>query len=308
MRLSLRQLEVFLAIAQAPSLTQAAERLCMTKSAVSQTLAELERQLEHSLFDRHHGRLFLNAQGQRLVPLADEVCTRVDDIALELSDEHEAPSLVLGASRTVGGYLLPPLLACFQQQYGWMPSVTVANTQTLQDQLQRFECDLALVEGTITHPDIVMHPWQRDTLAVLCAADHDVLKHARQADHTVPWHALKAHPWVLREPGSGTRDQYDAQVRPYLDDSPRIVLEMASFDAIMASVAVGLGLTFGSTLLMQRGGFRDTIRAVPLPANMSRQLSLCHHRDKHLSWAARKWMAFIQTQTDVHRQTDGRVS
>lgn len=294
MRLSLRQLDVFLAIAQAPSLTQAAERLCMTKSAVSQTLTELERQLGRSLFDRHHGRLFINAQGRHLVPLADEIRSRVDDIGVQLADDHEPPSLVLGASRTVGGYLLPPLLARFQAQYGWMPSVIVANTQTLQERLLRFECDLAMVEGTIAHADLVISPWQRDTLAVLCAANHHLLTSTQAS--VVSWQALHGQPWILREIGSGTRDQYELHVRPHLNETPRIVLEMASFDAILASVAEGLGLTFGSTLLVQRGGFREAIHTVPLPAAMSRQLSLCHHRSKYLSSAARQWMAFIAAQ------------
>ncbi|WP_414501135.1 LysR family transcriptional regulator [Zymobacter sp. IVIA_12111.31 C1] len=292
MRLLLRQLDVFLAIAQASSLTQAAEHLCMTKSAVSQTLSELERQLGCALFDRHHGRLSINAQGQRLVPLADEIHARVDDIGTTLAGDGEQPSLVLGASRTIAGYLLPPLLARFQAQYGWMPRVVVDNTQTLQERLLRFECDLAMVEGTITHSDLMMTPWQRDTLAVLCAADHEVLS-VRDGEDGVPWQALEHRPWVLREPGSGTRDQYERHIRPHLDDSPRIVLEMASFDAIMASVAEGLGLTFGSTLLIQRSGFREAIRTVPLPDTLSRQLSLCHHRSKYLSAAARQWMTFV---------------
>lgn len=299
MRLSLRQLDVFLAIAQATSLTQAAEHLCMTKSAVSQTLAELERQLGCVLFDRHHGRLSINAHGQRLIPLADEIHARVEDLPMALSGDREPPSLVLGASRTIAGYLLPALLARFKAQYGWMPSVIVDNTQTLQERMLRFECDLAMVEGTITHADLVVSPWQRDTLAVLCAADHPVLSAVREKGDTLSWRTLAHQPWVLREPGSGTRDQYERQVRPHLNESPRIVLEMASFDAIMASVAEGLGLTFGSTLLVQRGGFRASVRAVPLPDTMSRQLSLCHHRSKYLSSPARQWMSFIAVQPDL---------
>lgn len=299
MRISLRQLDVFLSIAQAPSLTRAAERLCMTKSAVSQTLAELERQLGCALFDRHHGRLFINVQGQRLIPLADEIHARVDDIGIALAGEHEPPSLVLGASRTIGGYLLPPLLARFQAQYGWMPHVVVANTQTLQEHVLRFECDLAMVEGSIAHPDVMIRPWLHDTLAVMCAVEHPVLHVPRDSNGNVPWQALHNQPWVLREVGSGTRDQYEQHVRPHLENSLRIVLEMASFDAIMASVAEGLGLTFGSTLLIQRGGFRNALSMVPLPQTMSRQLSLCHHRHKYLSLAAQQWMAFIASQSAV---------
>lgn len=297
MRISLRQLDVFLSIAQAASLTQAAERLCMTKSAVSQTLAELERRLGCALFDRHHGRLFINAQGQRLIPLADEIQTRVDDIGVALAGERASPSLVLGVSRTIGGYLLPPLLARFQAQYGWMPHVVVANTQTLQARLLHFECDLAMVEGTIAHPEVMIRPWQHDTLAVMCAKEHPVLRAPRDGSGNVPWQTLHNQPWILREIGSGTRDQYERHVKPHLENALRIVLEMASFDAIMASVAEGLGLTFGSTLLMQRGGFHDALRMVPLPQTMSRQLSLCHHRHKYLSSAAQQWMAFIADQS-----------
>ena len=292
MRLSLRQLDVFLAISQASSLTQAANRLCMTKSAVSQTLAELERQLGCTLFDRCHGRLIINAQGQRLIPLADELHVRVDEIADVLAGKGEPPSLIVGASRTIAGYVLPPLLARFQRLKGWMPHVVVDNTRVLQERLLRFECDMAMVEGTIADETINVQPWQRDTLAVLCATTHPLMRGAEHSG-TVAWHALESLPWVLREVGSGTRDQYDYHIRPNLRTPPQIVLEMASFDAIMASVAEGLGVTFGSTLLVKCSGFRETVSAVPLPSVMSRQLSLCHHRGKYLSAAAQQWMTFV---------------
>lgn len=77
MNITFRQLSVFVSIARHGSMTAAADALFMTKGAISQTLAELENQLGVRLFDRLHARLFINHEGQKLLPVADELLSRM---------------------------------------------------------------------------------------------------------------------------------------------------------------------------------------------------------------------------------------
>lgn len=80
MNITFKQLSVFVAIVRSGSMTLAAETLFMTKGAISQTLAELESQLGVRLFDRQHARLYINHEGQKLLPVADELLSRMQGL------------------------------------------------------------------------------------------------------------------------------------------------------------------------------------------------------------------------------------
>lgn len=99
MDITLKQLKVFLAVAQSGNLTVAASQLFMTKGAVSQTLAELEKRLGQTLFDRHHARIFINPEGEKLISVADELLSRMKDINTLFSDSASVHNLFLGCSK-----------------------------------------------------------------------------------------------------------------------------------------------------------------------------------------------------------------
>lgn len=151
MKLTLQQLKVFATIARYGNLGLAANELCLSKGAVSQSLQELERQLATPLFDRIHPRLQLNNEGRLLQPAAEELLTRMQDIETLFSPDAEpSGQLRLGASQTIGNYLLPALLATSKQELGQPPRVTITNTHQLCHLLANFELDLALIEGRTT--------------------------------------------------------------------------------------------------------------------------------------------------------------
>ena len=131
MKLTLQQLKVFATIARHGNLGGAANELCLSKGAVSQSLQELERQLATPLFDRVHPRLQLNSEGRLLQPAAEELLTRMQEIEQLFSPDAEpSGQLHLGASQTIGNYLLPALLAEGAQELGVAPRVTTTNTSS----------------------------------------------------------------------------------------------------------------------------------------------------------------------------------
>lgn len=92
MQITLRQMQVFLAVARTENLSVAAQDLAMSKSAVSQALTELEGRLGVTLFERTRGRLLLSAEGRRLKPAADELMERTDDTSRSFRVARRASS------------------------------------------------------------------------------------------------------------------------------------------------------------------------------------------------------------------------
>jgi len=150
MQITLRQFEVFLAVARAGSFRAAAEVLHLSQPALSQHVAELERALGARLFDRLGRRIALTEAGRILEEHAQRVFATLAS-ARETVAELEGlkrGSLLIGASTTPGIYVLPYLAARFQKQYpGITLRVQIANSAHIEEQIRANELDLGVVGG-----------------------------------------------------------------------------------------------------------------------------------------------------------------
>jgi DNA-binding transcriptional LysR family regulator len=294
MSISFRQLKAFVAVARLGNLGAAADQLCLTRGAVSQALKELETQLGTPLFDRAHPHLLLNSEGALLLPLADEMLTRLDDIGAlfqQSGDTAGKAVLRIGASQTIGNYLLPGLLAGLGPQ--WQLSVFIANSQQLAARLLAFELDLALIEGEVTHPQLHSEAWQQDQMLLVASPAHPLAQHVAATGAVLSPPDIEGQYWVLREPASGSREQFDKYLRPQLTD-PGTVLELNTLEAVLNTVQQGLGLTLVSELAMRDRLQSGALQVLPFVQNMPRQLHLCWHRDKYLSAASRRFIRFCR--------------
>lgn len=291
MKLTLQQLKVFATIARYGNLGLAANELCLSKGAVSQSLQELERQLSTPLFDRIHPRLQLNNEGRLLQPAAEELLTRMQDIENLFSPDAEpSGQLRLGASQTIGNYLLPTLLASSKQELGLPPKVTINNTHLLCHALANFELDMALIEGENHHPDLLAEPWLQDEMLVVAPPDHPL---ANKKELSLS--RLGGETWVLREAQSGSREQFIQQIQPEL---PRWQpgLELNTLEAVMLAVEKGLGISFISRLAASDRLADGRLIALPLSRRFPRQLSLIWHKQKYHSTSLRHFIQFCRAQ------------
>lgn len=296
MNISFRQLKAFVAVARLGNLGAAAEQLCLTRGAISQTLKELESQLGTPLFDRAHPHLLLNSEGALLLPLADEMLTRLDDIGVLFNQQDSASGtnkavLRIGASQTIGNYLLPGLLARLGPE--WRLQVFIANSQQLAERLLAFELDLALIEGEVTHPQLHREPWQQDQMLLVASASHPLAQQNVAAPQVLTPADLVGQYWVLREPHSGSREQFDKYLRPQLSD-PGTLLELNTLEAVLNTVQQGLGLTLVSELAIQDRVRSGALVVLPYSQRMPRQLNLCWHQDKYLSVASQRFIRFCR--------------
>jgi len=172
LRLNLRQLEVFVAIAHEGSARAAATRVARSQSAASSALAELESVLAVGLFDRVGRRLVLNENGRALLPMATALLEQAAELQNLFSGEHAAP-LRIAASLTIGEYLLPPLLA------GWKLAapnsrvrMLIGNTSKVIASIVGNDADVGFIEGSQTHPDLRVLSWLSDDLVIVAAPGH----------------------------------------------------------------------------------------------------------------------------------------
>ncbi len=201
--LSIRQIEVFVAVATTGGVRQAADQLHLTQPAISMALGELERQLGAALFDRERGRLRLNAQGAEQLPLAREILERLGDMQRRHPDAGGAleGELRIGASNTVGNYLVGELLGPIAARHPMVAlHLTVDNTRDITRMLLDHAVDIACVEGPVHHAQLDTLPWRNDALVVCAAPAHPLAQRARLQ----PRDFADAR-WILRERGSATR-------------------------------------------------------------------------------------------------------
>ena len=284
LRLNLRQLEVFVATARAGSTRAAAERVARSQSAASAALAELEAAVGAPLFDRIGRRLVLNENGRALLPRAAAMIDDATELQHLFGSGHAVP-LRVAASFTIGEYLLPERVAEWKVAH---PDshlrMRVSNTDDVIDAVARHEVDIGFVEGARTHPDLLMRPWLSDELVMFAAATHPL------AGRRVSNEQLRSASWVVREPGSGTREATDRWLLEHLG-AVDIAYELGSTEAIKRLVGFGAGIGCVSRYAVAQAF--DEGWLVPLKTRLpkaTRRLATVVHRARPLGAGAAAFM------------------
>ena len=285
-----RQLEVFAAIATGGSVRAAGERLGLTQPAASMALAELERLLGRPLFDRCQRRLVLNENGRALLPAAREIVERLRDLVADRSTVDPTESLAVGASNTVGNYLVGDLLGGFvAARPRARVSLRVANSEEILAGVLDCSLDVGCVEADLQHPEIDRLPWRGDELCICASTGH-----ALAARRRLSVADLARQRWLLREAGSGTRRLLERALPAPLD----VVLELGQSEAIKQAVIAGLGIA-----ALPRAAIADAVtagRVVVLPTpflDLRRSLWLLLRRGR---WRGTLLRTFVDTLTAPH--------
>ena len=276
--ISPRQLDVFVQIALLGSVRAAAERLHLTQPAASMALAEMERQLDASVFDRARGRLHLNVRGRELLPLAQELLERHAEFGRRGSETGAAlgGELRIGTSNTVGNYRVGELLAPFVRAHPQVAvRLRVANTEAIAAGMLDHSLDVGCVEGPVVHALLEVRPWRDDQLVVCVAPDHP-LAHKRRLGAA----DFAGARWVLREHGSATRvttERILARLPP-----GQTVLELDQTEAIKQVVVAGLGVACLPVVAVTDALATGRLKALKTPfLDLRRQLALLLHRQKY---------------------------
>ncbi len=286
MKYTLRQLEVFLAVAHHDNISRAAESLSMSQSAASGALRDLESQFDIRLFDRIGKRLQINELGRLLRPRAEALLERALALQLQLQQHQTVGELKIGATLTIGNYLAVGLMARYMSEHpGARIKLEVANTSAIAARVANFDLDIGLIEGEIRHDELEILPWRDDELVVFSAPDHPSASKPLLSDTD-----LLATVWILRELGSGTRQTFDRAMHgllPHLN----ILLELEHTEAIKRAVGAGLGIGCLSRIALADAFDRGSLVPLAVPGRaFDRQFYLILNRHKYRSAGIERWL------------------
>jgi len=277
--MTIRQLEIFIAIAEEQNVTRAAQKLHISQSAASMSLGDLEEELNGPLFDRIGRRLVLNDRGETLYPRAVEIIVRTGEIKdLLVTDQGSfSGQLKISASSTIGNYILPVILGKFLYNN---PSVEiqleVGNTDQVVRSVKTSGSDLGFVEGPCLDRDLSIFPWREDRLAVFSHPGHRLSK-----DKTVSPSALLREEWILREKGSGTREVFERMWNEKITDL-KIKMELGNSEAIKQAVLSDLGISCLSLKVIEENLRNRTLTVLDTPElDLKRTLYIISHREKY---------------------------
>ena len=283
LHVSIRQLQVFATVARHLSFARAAAELHLSPPAVSMQVGELESALGVPLFERAGRRVSLTTAGEYFLVHARRLLANLKDAEDTIARLKgvQTGRVTIGVLSTAK-YFVPRLLAGFMREHpGLDVKLEVGNRQALSELLARNELDLAVMGTPPRELDLRVEPFAAHPLGVIAAPEHPLaaLPH-------VPPALLEREPFIVREPGSGTRaamERYFAETRI----KPAAVMEMASNETIKQAVIANMGLSFLSlhtTGLEADGGLIKVLDVDGLP--LVRRWQVVHVRAKLLSAAA----------------------
>lgn len=270
------RLKVFRVVARHLNFSRAAEELFLTQPAVTQQIKALEDEYGVPLFDRNGGRIALTPAGKSLLPYADKL-KAISDEAFEIvagAAGNRAGKLALGASQTIGQYLLPNLVAAFLREN---PRVAVAavsgNTDQMLEAVAARRIQLAMIEGPALRKDLHIEPFMEDQLVLAVPARHE------WADQEVVVDALMDVPLLMREFGSGSRRVVEAALTKagFKKKDLKTTIELDSTEGLLSAVEAGLGVAFVSRWAVRNQLALGTLRLARVKGlRLSRMFSLAY--------------------------------
>ena len=238
-------LALFHAVAEAGSITAGAEKLHISQPAVSKQIGELEASLGVQLCDRLPRGIRLTDAGMLLADYARRMSVTERDAARAIEELRglKKGRLAIGASTTIGAYLLPQALSRFHQRHpGIELCLKIANTQVIERALLDGDMEVGFTEGRIESDALDTTVFQQDELVAIAPAGHSLLSKNR-----VRTSELCKEPFIMREEGSGTRQVVeDALKRKGISVTP--IMSLGSTEAIKSAVISGVGVAIISRL------------------------------------------------------------
>jgi DNA-binding transcriptional LysR family regulator len=236
---TLHQLKVFETVARHGSFTRAAEELYITQPTVSSQVKQLTKAVGLPLFEQIGKSLYLTEAGKELLTTCQDIFERLDNFEMKIADLKGTKQGQLRlAVITTAKYFVPRLLGSFCQQYpGIDVALKVTNHQEIQRRMLENEDDLYVVSNPPEDIDLHSQPFLDNPLVVVANKNHPLV-----GKRNIPLQCLEGEPFVMREPGSGTR----AAVQQLLAKhkvSVKVKLELGSNEAIKQAIAGGLGIS-----------------------------------------------------------------
>ncbi|WP_373895245.1 LysR family transcriptional regulator [Virgibacillus natechei] len=244
-------LKMFCQVIEEGSISQAARIGYISQPAVTSKIRQLEKHYDTELFDRTGGKLHLTESGSVLYPYAKEIIDffNQSEEAVNGITNLEASTLNIGASLTIGEYLLPGILGEFQKKNRNLKlNLAIGNTPSIVAQLENRDIDIALVEGIVTHDDFYIEKFAEDELIMVIPSNH------RWNDRSeISIEELPEEKMIWREKNAGIREIVENVLQENnVLEKVKSYMELGSTQSIKSAVEAGMGIGILPKLSVKR--------------------------------------------------------
>ncbi|MEA5012334.1 MAG: LysR family transcriptional regulator [Angelakisella sp.] len=280
--MTLRHLKIFVAVCQTGSTIAAGEKLHIAQPSISLAISELEDYYGIKLFDRIAKRLQITESGRHFLQYATHIVALFDDMEKEVKNFDAKGILRVGASISIGNYLLPQKIVEFNKAHADMAvKVTINNSENIQQDVLNNKIDIGLIEGIVHSPYLAAYKFHEDELIFICSNHHPF---AQQRNIELP--SLQHQSLILREVGSAGRELFDSLITTHgLGITP--AWESISTQAILRAVQANLGVSVLPYLLVKDALDRKGVSQFHIQdICLIRNFSLIYHCNKFLTKSA----------------------
>jgi DNA-binding transcriptional LysR family regulator len=299
--MTLKQLEVFVAVAETGSFSRGADRTCITQSTASQHIQGLEEELGTRLFDRGRGGALLTEAGKLFFVKVQKILAECDESRSIVRRFLGMEDVVLkvGASNTPGICLIPAMLGRFQSECPRVRlEVSQGDSRSVVQQLVAEEIELGFIGGRYDDDRIHFDPIGEDT--IVCAVSSSRVDSAKKS---LSQAELCKIPLIVREPGSGTQQAvYDALAGTWINrDSLRITAVLGSSEAVKRALLEGAGYAFVSNKSISEELACGLLVAVRIPGlEINRKFYAAHRAGREVSPAASAFLAMMLASRELY--------
>ena len=288
--MTLRHLKIFVTVCETGSTTAAGKKLHIAQPSISLAISELENYYGIKLFDRIAKRLYITEAGKKFLQYATHIVRLFEEMEKGIKNFDATGIIRIGASITIGNYLLPGYITRFKQIHPQMDvKVIIDNSEKIQQYILSNQIDIGLIEGIVHSPYIVEHKFRDDELVMVCGNDHPF---ANQKNIEIS--KLQSESFILREAGSAGREIFDSIMTSHgIKILP--AWESTSTQAIIRAVQANLGISVLPYLLVKDSLNRKEISQFQIDGiRFQRSFSVIYHQNKFLTDSAKDFIALCK--------------
>ncbi|MDE5415556.1 selenium metabolism-associated LysR family transcriptional regulator [Alkalihalobacterium chitinilyticum] len=255
--MSIDNLRIYVTVVEQKNFSKAAKLLNLSQPNVSLHIRNLENEFEATLLHRSPKQVKVTEEGKILYVKAKQMLSLYDEAKQEMNDRKNIVqgTIKIGASFTIGEYILPKLLAEYaRENRGVTVEVTVANTEEVIERIRSNDLDIGLVEGEVANADVEVHPFMEDEMIMIAPANHTLAQLK-----VVKPEMLQEEVWIWRESGSGTR-AYSDRFMQELNLNVKHSFIFSSSQGIKEAVSEGLGIAMISKWTVRKELQAGTIK------------------------------------------------
>lgn len=277
--MTIRHMKVFIAVADYGKMSTAAKKLYISQPTVSQAISEIENHYKVLLFERLNKKLYITAEGEKLLEYTRHIVSLFEDMELAMESNSQNITLQIGATITVATCLLNKIVSYFENLNSDVKiKVLVDNTSRVEDKILKSQLDLAIVEGEIRSSDIISSNVMDDELVLICGQENTLYNMKN-----IYAQELNGLSFIVREEGSGTRELFDMECKKMNVNIDRKWVCNNS-EAIKNAVIENQGLAVISKMLIEREIKEKKLHIIKIKdMQLTRKIHLVYHKNKFLS-------------------------